>query len=208
MASSTMLTSRGSSYDFPLLFEIGWEVANKSGGIYTVLRSKVPVTAEEYGERYCLIGPYMANAAAVEFEELPPPKPFAEPLKKMLSQGVGLHFGRWLVPGNPHALLFDIGKSWSRIDGWRAYALSRIHCRLLMYVREYREKTGIDCHPGDKETNDAILFGFLVAWFLREVYHEVHTRKIICHFHEVLLSRCFSVRDLRFPMLSGWLLLG
>jgi glycogen(starch) synthase len=124
---------------------------------------------EEYGERYCLIGPFMANAAAVEFEELPPPKPYAEALKKMVSQGVVLHFGRWLVPGNPHALLFELGKSWGRLEGWRA---------------EYKEKTGIDCSPFDKETNDAIVFGFLVAWFLREVHQDIHQRKIIVQFHE------------------------
>lgn len=110
-----------SALGFPLLFEVGWEVANKSGGIYTVLRSKVPVTVEEYGERYCLIGPYMANAAAVEFEELAPPKPFGEAVKKMQSQGVVLHFGRWLVPGNPYALLFELGSSWGRLEGWRRY---------------------------------------------------------------------------------------
>jgi glycogen synthase len=40
----------------PLLFECAWEVANKVGGIYTVIKTKVPVTVSEYGERYCLIG--------------------------------------------------------------------------------------------------------------------------------------------------------
>jgi len=64
--------------DQPLLFEVSWEAANKGvfslipypfstvpklilvlllgppflvGGIYTVLRSKVPVTINEYGDR-------------------------------------------------------------------------------------------------------------------------------------------------------------
>jgi glycogen synthase len=63
-----------------LLFEIATEVANRGsshtpfhsrvvkltyavGGIYSVLKSKAPVTTAEYGERYCLIGPL--NRASV-----------------------------------------------------------------------------------------------------------------------------------------------
>ena len=38
----------------PLLFECAWEVANKVGGIYTVIKTKVPVTVREYGDRYVL----------------------------------------------------------------------------------------------------------------------------------------------------------
>jgi hypothetical protein len=52
----------------PLLFEIAWEVANKVGGIYTVLKTKAPVTKEEYGDRYCLIGPYNSTTAPIEVE--------------------------------------------------------------------------------------------------------------------------------------------
>ena len=36
----------------PVLFECAWEVANKVGGIYTVIKTKVPVTVREYGDRY------------------------------------------------------------------------------------------------------------------------------------------------------------
>lgn len=36
----------------PLLFECAWEVANKVGGIYTVIKTKVPVTVREFGDRY------------------------------------------------------------------------------------------------------------------------------------------------------------
>lgn len=39
------------------LVEIGWEVCNQLGGIYTVLRSKAPEMVEEWGDRYVLLGP-------------------------------------------------------------------------------------------------------------------------------------------------------
>lgn len=40
-----------------LLFEIATEVAHRVGGIYSVIKSKAPVTTAEYGDRYTLIGP-------------------------------------------------------------------------------------------------------------------------------------------------------
>lgn len=39
------------------VFECAWEVANKVGGIYTVIRSKAPISVEELGDQYCLLGP-------------------------------------------------------------------------------------------------------------------------------------------------------
>lgn len=35
----------------PLLFDVGWEVARKVGGIYTVLTTKAEVTVREWGDR-------------------------------------------------------------------------------------------------------------------------------------------------------------
>lgn len=62
-----------------ILFEVSTEAANRGvilpaqallpqltatvGGIYSVIKSKAPVTTAEYGDRYCLIGPY--NRASV-----------------------------------------------------------------------------------------------------------------------------------------------
>ena len=55
----------------PLLFEIAWEVCWQLGGIYTVLKTKAAAMIERWGDRYCLIGPYNPQTAAVEFEEQP-----------------------------------------------------------------------------------------------------------------------------------------
>ena len=55
----------------PLLMEIAWEACNHVGGIYTVLRSKVPAMSTRWANRYCLIGPYNDKSAPVEFEAQP-----------------------------------------------------------------------------------------------------------------------------------------
>lgn len=39
--------------------------------------------------------------------------------------------------------------------------------------------TGIPSPPGDDETNEAIIFGYIVAWFLGEVCQVSVNRKIL-----------------------------
>ena len=56
----------------PILFEVAWEVCQQLGGIYTVIRSKVPSIVEQWGSRYCLIGPYNPQTSQTEFEEVQP----------------------------------------------------------------------------------------------------------------------------------------
>ncbi|VBB28731.1 unnamed protein product [Acanthocheilonema viteae] len=48
------------------VFECSWEVANKVGGIYTVLRTKAPITTEELGDQYCMLGPYKEERVKLE----------------------------------------------------------------------------------------------------------------------------------------------
>lgn len=53
----------------PLLIEVAWEVCNQIGGIYTVVRSKVPSIVEKWGDQYCLIGPVLSNKLPAEFRK-------------------------------------------------------------------------------------------------------------------------------------------
>ena len=38
-----------------LVIELSWEACNQVGGIYTVLRSKVPTMVNKFGGNYCLV---------------------------------------------------------------------------------------------------------------------------------------------------------
>lgn len=42
------------------------------GGIYTVIKSKAPVSVGELGEQYCLLGPYNEACVRTEVEILEP----------------------------------------------------------------------------------------------------------------------------------------
>ncbi|KAJ3374300.1 glycogen synthase isoform 1 [Allomyces arbusculus] len=158
----------------PWLFESAWEVANKVGGIYTVIKTKAPVTAAEYGQRYVMIGPLNPKSAPLEVEPvdagLVSPH-LRDSLDAMAQHGVHATFGRWLIDGAPYAILFDLnaGAVRGKLDEWRG-DLFRNH--------------GVPAPPSDSETNDAIMLGYLTAWFLGEFVARETQSAIIAHFHE------------------------
>lgn len=79
-------------------------------------------------------------------------------------------FGRWLIDGYPKVILFDIGSSAWRLDGWR---------------KEFWDCCHIGIPYEDVECNDVLIFGFLVAWFLQE-FRALCDKPplIVAHFHE------------------------
>ncbi|RVX73603.1 Glycogen [starch] synthase [Exophiala mesophila] len=155
-----------------LLFEIATEVANRVGGIYSVLKSKAPVTTAEYGDRYTLIGPLNKNSAAVEVEVLEPaPGPLRDTISSMQERGIELMYGRWLIEGAPRVLLINTGTGYRWLDEWKG---------------DLWAAAGIPSPSSDSETNEAIVFGYLVAWFLGEYISRETNRAVIAHFHEWL----------------------
>ncbi|SPC61101.1 probable glycogen synthase [Ustilago sp. UG-2017b] len=154
----------------PLLFECAWEVANKVGGIYTVIKTKAPVTHQEYGDRYTLIGPLSYKTAPMEVEALEPEHPLLkETLDSMRDAGVKFLYGRWLIERAPRVLLFDTSSMYHRMDEWKA---------------DLWNLAGIPTPQHDHETNETLVFGYLVAWFLGEYSSRERKRAIIAHFHE------------------------
>jgi glycogen(starch) synthase len=154
----------------PLLFEIAWEVCWQLGGIYTVLRSKAPAMLERWGERYCLIGPYNAATAALEFEEQAEEGYIKKTLDRVRAMGIGCHFGRWLIPGRPRVILLDYRGRYWQLDSDK-YLLWKDH--------------GISTVANDGEVNEVVAFGFTVAEFFAALTENLSgRRKVIAHFHE------------------------
>ncbi|XP_028395807.1 glycogen [starch] synthase-like [Dendronephthya gigantea] len=152
-------------------FEIAWEVANKVGGIYTVIRTKAPVTVEELGNQYCLVGPYKEHNVNVEVEICEPQsqaiKDAMEDLKK---EGIKVVFGRWLIDGYPQVLLLDIGSGSKFMNAWK---------------QELWEKCSVGVTHLDIEANDSVIFGYLVCWFITQ-FKKREPLPVIAHFHEWL----------------------
>ncbi len=154
----------------PLLVEVAWEAVNQLGGIYTVLRSKVPAMDERWGNRYCLVGPLNQATAPVEFEQRTPTGPFGQAVKLMAEWGIEARFGHWLVSGRPRAVLMDLEPERSRLAKIK-YDLWQHH--------------DIALPPHDDLMDNVALFGYLVEQFFHALaQREGSRRKIVGHFHE------------------------
>jgi glycogen(starch) synthase len=94
-------------------------------------------------------------------------------MKAMDERGIKTLYGRWLIDGAPRVLLFDTGTGYRWLDEWKGDLWS---------------SAGIPSPPGDSETNEAIVFGYLIAWFLGEYTFHEKKRAIIVQFHEWLAA--------------------
>lgn len=88
------------------IFETSWEVCNKVGGIYTVLSSRAKTLKDNYQDQLVFIGPDLKLPTAnVDFKE--DAKLFPAWKKAAANFGVKCRIGRWMVPGEPVAVLVD-----------------------------------------------------------------------------------------------------
>lgn len=154
----------------PLLFEVAWEVCQQLGGIYTVIRSKVPSIVEQWGSRYCLIGPYNPQTSQTEFEEVQPTGMFRDVIQMLAEQGIEAHYGHWLVTGRPRVILVNPESVQSQL-GWIKYLLWEHH--------------NIAIPDNDDLVNKVVSFGYVVEQCFRAIAKAQSTKRpIIAHFHE------------------------
>ena len=92
----------------PLIIECAWEVCNQVGGIYTVIRSKVPAAVARRGENYCLLGPLENENISAEFDPINNlSDPIGRTVEKMRNMGYEVWYGTWLVTGRPKVVLLN-----------------------------------------------------------------------------------------------------
>lgn len=154
------------------LFEIAWEVCNQVGGIYTVIRSKVPSVIKKWGhENYCLVGPYFAEQAAAHFD---PATDFSTPIGKAVlklqERGFDVHYGQWIVSGRPNVVLFNPYSVYDKLNEIKHYLWEDFHISL----------------PASDELLDKVVaFGYQVKEFFNYITQfEIGHPNIVAHFHE------------------------
>ncbi|TVQ31625.1 MAG: glycogen synthase [Phycisphaeraceae bacterium] len=161
----------------PLLFEVSWEVCNKLGGIYQVIRSKAPTMVERWGDNYCLIGPYEGEKSALEFEPTRPEGPLGRVVNVLRDAGLHVHHGRWLSTGKPRVILIDHRRSVQELNAlkhaaWEAHNISFLN--------------------SDEMCDGVLSFADAVFRVLTAVCQHAsgtpegmeNTRPVIAHFHE------------------------
>lgn len=153
------------------LIETAWEVCNQVGGIYTVIRSKIPAMISQWGDRYCLIGPIVDQDINAEFD---PIEVYTDPLGKavadMRKEGWEVKYGTWLVTGRPKVVLLNV-------DNIKAKTAE-------LKARLYSE-SGIELHD-DLLQEQVLCFAALSKIFLTHFIKNINTKeyKVIAHFHE------------------------
>lgn len=161
-----------SSAENSLLIEVAFEVANQLGGIYTVMRSKSPSMIEKWGDRYCMLGPYIHEKASAIFEPTDlPDTPIGKAVENMRAAGFEVHFGTWLVTGRPKVVLFNPYSVYDRL-GEIKYLLWEHH--------------DVSVQGGDDLIDQVVALGYLVKTFFMELQREEVRagKEIIAHFHE------------------------
>ena len=176
-----------------LLVEVAWEVCNQVGGIYTVIRSKVPATMPAWGDRYCLLGPYFPNQAQGEFEPLDEltlntiSDPFLTAVRTMRAQGYEVHLGTWLVTGRPRVVL---------INPFQAYD------RLAQLKTDLWQHHGIPAPDTDDLLHQVVAFGHLTTIFFQHLAAQMlPEQRLLGHFHEWMTGVAIpELRRLQVPV--------
>ena len=170
------LPSRPKKLNNIYLIESAWEVCNQLGGIYTVIRSKVPVMTAQWEERYCLLGPIIDQDVSAEFDPIDElTGPYGKAVERMRELGHDVLYGTWLVTGRPQTVLLKISESMHKSEGNR-YRLEK--------------EFGINIYADDDLQKNVIAFADLTNIFINLLAEEITKarKKLITHFHEWMAS--------------------
>jgi len=167
----------------PLIVECAWEVCNQVGGIYTVIRSKIPAAVEKWGANYCLLGPLENENIAAEFDPIDQLNdPIGRTVEKMRNMGYEVRYGTWLVTGRPRVVLLNPQNVFNRLD--------------TLY-RHLNKDFGINANTGDTLLEKMVLWADLNRTFFTILSKEVlkGKRKLVGHFHEWMA--CLPILDIK-----------
>lgn len=154
-----------------ILIETAWEVCNQVGGIYTVIRSKIPAVIDDFGDNYFLLGPLVNTDALAEIEEVEKDNTTAfKVVKKLREQGYEVLYGRWLVIGRPIVVLLKPEQNFQKIKEQKQYLA---------------DKHGIEMREGDDLYNQVIAFSIVSQVFLT-LFNKLNAPKVpvTLHCHE------------------------
>jgi glycogen(starch) synthase len=155
-----------------LLIEVAWEVCNQVGGIYTVIRSKIPAIKDIYSDHYCLIGPAIHPDRHAELDPIDDETDLlARAVNRMRDEGYDVFYGSWLVTGRPRVVLFNLIKELGR---------------KTQNSKQLFKDHGIPEKPEDELLAQVIAFGKMTQLFLELLAAENKKEKftLISHFHE------------------------
>jgi glycogen(starch) synthase len=155
-----------------LLVEVAWEVCNQVGGIYTVIRSKAPTMKQNWGENFCMIGPYINKNIQAELEPLTNATDlFGLAVTNLKKKGYDVMYAEWLITGKPRVILLNP---------------NAIEEKVLQVVKYLLWKNHAVSIPVKNTLIDQVIgFAYLTKLFFDELVKvSGGDQKILAHFHE------------------------
>lgn len=147
------------------IFETSWEVCNRVGGIYAVLSTRAASMLKEHPDKVFFFGPDFGAHSDIYFKE-----------DKSLLKGWkrnGVRVGRWMVPGEPIAILLKADKLWAEKDNVYAWAW---------------ENFGVRSHAAYGDYDESCLFGYAAGQVMVSLYSFLMTKtpnaKTVMHANE------------------------
>ncbi len=153
-----------------VLLEASWEVCNKVGGIYTVVKSKAEILKSKYQD-YILIGPYFDFQAKNELQNIEPPAELQDVFSKLRTMGIICHYGKWLITGEPNCILIETNQ--------RMHEKDRLK-------KDLWDKYQVDSINAKWDFEEPMIWGEAVGILMHEIANVWNDRKIVGHFHEWL----------------------
>lgn len=171
------------------LFEVSWEVANKVGGIHTVVSTKARTLVERYGDSYVAIGPWLLSNDRQEqaFEPEPGFEAFAESCRAL---GVPVKVGRWKIPGRPRTILVEFSSLFAQKDPILAGLWDRHQ---------------VDSLTGGWDYVEPVLFGWAAGLVIERWWQDFvapqHGRAV-AQFHEWMTGSGLLLLETRVPAIG------
>ena len=152
------------------IFETSWEVCNRVGGIYAVLSTRAASMQKEHPDKVFFFGPDFGKHSDIYFKE---DKTILPAWRKVQDPRIPIRIGRWMIPGEPIAILLRADNLWKDKDAIYGWAW---------------EKFGVRSHAAYGDYDESCMFGYAAGQVMASLADYFKTKtaepKIVMHANE------------------------
>jgi glycosyltransferase involved in cell wall biosynthesis len=153
------------------IFESGWEVCNKVGGIYTVLSTRAKTLQTLFPDKIIFVGPDLSKES--DNQDFIEDKSLLKVWKKQAfeKENLNVRVGRWNIPGQPIVVLVDFHSFYEMKD--------------TVYF-EMWDKFGVDSIAAYGDYDEACMFAYSAGVVIESLYRylQLSDKNVIAHLHE------------------------
>ncbi|MBN1798713.1 MAG: alpha-glucan family phosphorylase [Spirochaetales bacterium] len=166
-----------------MLFEVSWEVCNKVGGIYTVIKSKIKEVKAKFADNYVLVGPLFENNPEIIETDDKQAKNIRTELSKM---GFTAKVGRWNAEEKPLVILV----------GYK----NTLDQNKLLY--QLWEDYSVDSMSGGWDYIEPVIFSTMAGKVIEAISNLYSDYSIFAQFHEWMCGAGLLYIKKRTPHIS------